>query len=384
MPPNARSRGYATLSVVSILALIFSALALSSARHVIADSNAMRNTVLARRALAAADGGLAHGLAWLGAIDGTTGMRGSSLLAGSWSATCDPATDPRSATNTRTLTTQIDGHAVEIGFTRQCVPGHDFGDDSSNGKQHEIIEITARASGESQSSATVRQKVFLPRVVNPDFSGAPLVINGCIGDASGKFYVTAPATRPAIATSKSVDSAGRLTGTAQPCIDTSQLKEYDAATSSELPTVGVMPVAFDGSDPESIWKHVFGLSRAQIKTAAGNNLGSIRYYDQTRQPPDPWHESLGSAAQPAIIVFDQGLCPKINGTIRGIIYYRDSSTCGSNVLNALTLYGSIVSETGIGRMTGNPVIHQQDYASTNPSFPVAVDAIRVAGTWRDF
>mgnify|MGYP006209989577 CR=1 FL=1 len=54
MPPNARSRGYATLSVVSILTLIFSALALSSTRHVITDSHAMRNQLLAKRALAQA------------------------------------------------------------------------------------------------------------------------------------------------------------------------------------------------------------------------------------------------------------------------------------------------------------------------------------------
>jgi hypothetical protein len=64
MPPNARSRGYATLSVVSILTLIFSALALSSTRHVITDSHAMRNQLLAKRALAAADGGI--DMAWPG------------------------------------------------------------------------------------------------------------------------------------------------------------------------------------------------------------------------------------------------------------------------------------------------------------------------------
>ena len=122
MPPNARSRGYATLSVVSILTLIFSALALSSARHVITDSHAMRNQVLAQRALAAADGGIEHGLAWLGAIDSATGSSHLRLLAGSWSVACDPATDPSPATNSRTLTTQIDEHEVEISFTAAGMP----------------------------------------------------------------------------------------------------------------------------------------------------------------------------------------------------------------------------------------------------------------------
>ena len=69
MPPNARSRGYATLSVVSILTLIFSALALSSTRHVITDSHAMRNQLLAKRALAAADGGI--DMAWSGSARST-------------------------------------------------------------------------------------------------------------------------------------------------------------------------------------------------------------------------------------------------------------------------------------------------------------------------
>ena len=385
MPPNARNRGYATLSVVSILTLIFSALALSSARQVITDSNAMRNQVLAKRALAAADGGIEHGLAWLGAIDSTTGSSHLRLLAGSWSATCDPATDPSSATNTRTLTTQIDRHAVEISFTRQCLAGQNFSDGSANGKRHEIIEITAHASGEAQSNAQVRQKVFVPQVMNPVFSGAPLVINGCSVDASSgvsgisaRLHVTAPATQPAIETSKSVDNAGRLSSTGQPCIDTLQLKEYDAATGSELPSVGL--AAFSGS----AWNHVFGPTRAQVKAAAAKSPSSalLRYYDPANPAPAALG-SLGSADQPALIVLE-GVCPRINGTIYGILYYSDPSACNAQELDGLTLYGSIVAETDIGKKIGSPTLHRQDYTGTQPSFAGAIGAIRIAGSWRDF
>lgn len=385
MPPNARSRGYATLSVVSILTLIFSALALSSTRHVITDSHAMRNQLLAKRALAAADGGIDHGLAWLGAIDSATGSSHLRLLAGSWSVACDPATDPSPATNSRTLTTQIDEHEVEISFTRQCLAGQNFSDGSANGKRHEIIEITASASNEAQSQAQVRQKVFVPQVVNPAFSGAPLVINGCsvdgnngVSGVNARLHVTAPTTRPALETSRPVDSAGRLSDTGQPCIDTSQLREYDAATGSELASVGV--ATFSGS----AWHHVFGPTRAQIKAAAatGNPAALIRYYDQAHPAPATLG-SLGSATQPALIVFE-GVCPRINGTIHGLLYYSDASTCSAQALTGLTLYGSLVSETSIGREIGSPTIHQQDYTGTQPSFAGAIGAIRVAGSWRDF
>lgn len=373
------------MSVVSILTLIFSALALSSTRHVITDSNAMRNQVLAKRALAAADGGIEHGLAWLGAIDSATGSTHLRLLAGSWSAACDPATDPSQATNSRTLTTQIDEHAVEIGFTRQCLAGQNFSDGSANGKRYEIIEITASASGEAQSNARVRQKVFVPQVVNPVFSGAPLVINGCSVDAnsgvsgiSARLHVATPATRPAIETSRSVDSAGSLKGSGQPCIDTIQLKEYDAATGSEQPSVGL--ATFSGS----AWNHVFGPTRTQIKAAAAKSgpPAPIRYYDQTNPAPAAL-ESLGSADHPVLIVFE-GVCPRINGTVHGILYYSDASACSAQELDGLTLYGSIVSETDIGKKFGSPTIHQRDYTGTQPSFAGAIGAIRIAGSWRDF
>ena len=209
------------------------------------------------------------GLAWLGAIDSATGSSHLRLLAGSWSVACDPATDPSPATNSRTLTTQIDEHEVEISFTRQCLAGQNFSDGSANGKRHEIIEITASASNEAQSQAQVRQKVFVPQVVNPAFSGAPLVINGCsvdgnngVSGVNARLHVTAPTTRPALETSRPVDSAGRLSDTGQPCIDTSQLREYDAATGSEQPSVGL--ATFSGS----AWNHVFGPTRTQIKAAA--------------------------------------------------------------------------------------------------------------------
>lgn len=373
------------MSVVSILTLIFSALALSSARHVITDSHAMRNQVLAQRALAAADGGIEHGLAWLGAIDSATGSSHLLLLAGSWSAGCEPATDPSAATNSRTLTTQIDEHAVEISFTRQCLAGQNFSDGSANGKRYEIIEITASASGESQSNARVRQKVFVPQVVNPVSSGAPLVINGCSIDAnsgisgvSARLHVAAATTRPAVETSKSVNSAGRLSGTGQPCIDTIQLKEYDAATGSELPSVGL--AAFSGS----AWSHVFGATRAQIKAAAAKSQSSglIRYYDPAHPAPATL-ASLGSADQPALLVFE-GVCPRINGTIYGMLYYSDASACSAQELDGLTLYGSIVSETDIGKKIGSPTIHQHDYTGTQPYFAGAIGAIRIAGSWRDF
>lgn len=385
LPGHASQRGYATLSVVSILALIFSALALSSAKQVITDANAGRNQVLARRALAAAEGGIDHGMAWLGAIDSATGSSHARLLADSWSAACDPATDPSPATSSIRLTTRIDEHAVEIGFTRQCLEGHDFSDGSANGKRHEILEITASASGDSSSSATVRQKVFLPRIVNPDFGGPALVINGCSVDPAsgvsgigGRIHVSDPMTRAALLTTSPVDGSGRLGGSSQPCIDSRELKAYDAATGSELPSLGV--ANFSGS----AWNQVFGASRAQLKRAAGDNQGPalLRYYDPG-QPAPATLGSLGSADQPAVIVFE-GVCPRISGTIHGILYYSDGAACSGQELDGLTLYGSIVSETGIGGRMGSPTIHQQDYTSARPSFPDAIGAIRVAGSWRDF
>ena len=98
-----------------------------------------------------------------------------------------------------------------------------------------------------------------------------------------------------------------------------------------------------------------------------------------------WKDSAGKARIIALgYATCKGVCPRINGTIHGLLYYSDASTCSAQALTDLTLYGSLVSETSIGREIGSPTIHQQDYTGTQPYFAGAIGAIRVAGSWRDF
>ncbi len=97
----------------------------------------------------------------------------------------------------------------------------------------------------------------------------------------------------------------------------------------------------------------------------------------------------GSNINPKIFILDKnqnGDCYKLNGNsdIYGIIYLDDG--CDMKGMGNFTLYGSIVSDGSINKITGSPSLNEFKPESWNYLIGLNENSksFMVPGTWRDF
>ena len=118
--------------------------------------------------------------------------------------------------------------------------------------------------------------------------------------------------------------------------------------------------------------------------------------DYWNDSPAPFHNSLGSAEEPAIVVFSSAACspncPAINGnpSIYGIVYL--DTGCDASRANGWgggTVYGTVAFESGMSNLNANTLLQYNARAAgaQPPPLPPGADATRVqrlAGSWKDW
>lgn len=265
-----------------------------------------------------------------------------------------------------------------------------------------ILEVSAAAAGDA--NATIRQRIRLgtttvttstPNSLNL-FSNAPIVVNGGLSGITGT-----PDVYPNTDGGVAIATSSSETATGESAIDTGHLNLHGGTVSYN---------AFSGS----AWDYIFtiknedGTSRLVTKEmikaeserqALLSTPRTIFYYPGsfTAMPWEisPWSADkvVGSSDNPVAIVFDQGAgCPKINGgeTIYGVIYYYDD--CGKEGWGGATVYGSLIAEQNITKLTANTEIMGWSVKGSSgvvtlpPTITntTAQTFAKLAASWRDF
>ncbi|GHD73335.1 hypothetical protein ACFSQE_18390 [Vogesella fluminis] len=350
----------ATLTMSLVVLFIASLMVFYTSSGMLFEIKTGNNQLYQSKALEAARGGVEHSMAWL--VNGSN----TSSLAWVTDATGPSGTNQKAtaASFPSTVSDQTIGdHAVAVSLWR-------------NSAVPTILEVSATASGDA--SATIRQRIRLgtttvststPNTLNIA-TVAPIVINGGLSGVTGTPDVyPSTAGGAAIVTSSTTSSQ----------IDTGHLDLHGGTISYG---------AFAGT----AWDYIFpDVTKAQMKAAA--DYQKIFYYDAAVLPPSPWHQSIGTASDPVILIFDIGAgCPKVNGsvTIYGLVYY--GSSCADNGWGGATIYGSMVADMSITKLNANAEFSGWSVNSGTGTITLpptittttAQTFAKLAASWRDF
>lgn len=339
-----RQHGVTTLAISLIMLFLMSLMIFNTSSGMLLELKTGNNQYYQAKALEAARGGVEYGISWL-----NTSGNYSSLSWGSDNS--GPSGNNQQTTNlsSSVASQTIGGYAVAVTLWR-------------NSATPKIIEIRAISSGDA--SVTVREKVYVNTISFNNASAPPLIINGCLSGVTGN-----PDMHPTNAGDTVI-----VASQASSCLDNGHLGLNGGVMQGDAFT-------------SSAWDYAFATSKAEMKTlAAVSSSDAIHYYDASNPFSDVnWHDDLGSATSPGILIFDTGAgCPKINGnvTIYGIVYY--AAECGSDQgWGNTTIYGSVISEGNITQLTANTDFYPWQNATIASSYSV-VDLAKLPASWRDF
>lgn len=141
-------------------------------------------------------------------------------------------------------------------------------------------------------------------------------------------------------------------------------------------------------DGKTAWSYVFGISFEDAKLMAKNNPKNPFYYASVNISGG---EVLGSREKPVIVILGDktnGKCSEIvgNSIIYGIVYVRPECVDDFNGVGNSTIYGSIVADGSINKITGSSSINQFDSGGWNYLVGLDKDSMGflIPGTWKDF
>lgn len=408
--PKDRQKGFATLFIVMMLALIMAVIALTTAQVGIMEQRITGNDLRAREAQEAAEAGLEYGVAWAGKnnIPWPTG-------------TSDKLTCPATGCPTLpTITGSSSGEAYNISSLVYYRPNvtSDFirVTSTSVGSPDATIIATAEAYVKPRGILSSNGKMPPPLVIdkcmtkttgNPDIypSWHDLDKDGVKdpnewNDENGNGIVDAGEWTDANGNGKVDNEIGAAIITSQPeyvggnfCLD--YCGPGGGGCSPSSPGTGKPHLNLhDGVlqnnaafPNNSIWNYYFDISQEQFKAIASTTLSTAPGLYWITSSGNWDNGTYGSATNPVIIVFENG-CPKPNGTtvIYGILFFL--AGCETDPMNGwgnVTVYGSVGINGGVDKLNSNPEIHGVGDDSVMPiinSFPI--QASRLPGTWKDF
>lgn len=353
-------QGAATLIMVMVLAMIMGVVALTTANIGLMEQKIVGNDLRAREAQEAAEAGLEYGVAWAknNPIPNTVTCSSGSLPTG-----CPTA-----------LTTVV---GSSTGESYSYILTYTKGTDS--------IRVTSAAQGVTDNSIAAGSEAWIRQISNGYLttngkSAPPLVINGGLSGVTGN--PTADTGNPpgtAVLTSQAVGSVvtGHLDGN---------------------PTLGVTVSTSFPATAQPAWDYMFSTSLASATATA---IANSYNYPTHALPATPaagkepfyvWDSgthisgNYGSLAKPVVIIITAGNCPKINGgpTIYGIVYF--AASCDDNGWGGATIYGSVIAEASITKLTANGTIIANGVGGNNTfdGFTSSPDVARLPGTWKDF
>lgn len=342
--PLSRQHGLATLTIALIMLFLMSLMIFNTSSGMLLELKTGNNQYFQAKALEAARGGVDYTVSWLDVPSNYSSL--------SWS---NDATGPSGNNQKATWPSGSDVGSQTIGSYTVAVTLW------RNSANTSILEVRAIASGDA--SVTVRQKIHAKSISFNTASAPPLIINGCLSGVTGN-----PDMHPANTGDTVIQSSQ-----ASSCLDNGHLGLNGGVIQENV-------------FASSAWDYVFATSKADMKElAAQSSSDAIYYYDTSNPFSGNWHDDVGTASNPGILIFDTGAgCPKINGnvTIYGIVYY--AAECGSDQgWGNTTIYGSVVSEGSITKLTANTDFYPWPGGSM-PSYTIAMDFAKLPASWRDF
>ncbi len=380
-----RQRGVATLAISVILLLSLTVMALTMTQSGVFQQKISGNDYRAKEVHNAAEAGMQYLVGWVGTHQ-------SSLVTTGTNCITPPSAGLVSGTGTYALT-DISGNS------RLCYTVAMLG--SSGTAQIIKLTATARASNDSNITATITQHVTnTPGVTSTiTLTAPPLVLNGCLGKITGN---------PDITSSNIGIMSNRPAGTlydGDPCLDPGHFKA-DCTSADNCPNFYQY-----GGQFSSVWDYYFrdqygnvidpkvlqSLSAAEA-TAVSKGTMTEDYSGTSALPQrtvyyvtssSNWHQSVGSATHPVILIFAPGTgCSKINGgpTIYGIVYIADG--CPGNDAagwGATQIYGSLGVEGNLDKFSANAKLNLVTPTSTT-IIHTGLSGVYapLPGTWKDW
>ncbi|UHD15791.1 PilX N-terminal domain-containing pilus assembly protein [Thiocapsa bogorovii] len=249
------------------------------------------------------------------------------------------------------------------------------------------IHFTSRAEAESDAGiAAVATECFQRQQLLATMTGSgnglpPLVVNGGIQNIKGTPDIY---PRTCDETGEAEDWQSIAVASSADGIDL-DMGHFNKNNKDGIPIPSgdqIATNAFEGS----AWDYVFGISKDTFKALAA--AGDPRFFwisDSSKKLKD----DLGEPNQPVYVAFDQAVgCPKLGGTIYGIVYFESPTACRSQGWGGAEINGSVVFEGGLDQMTANGGLFNWSWVKAKSGTEGAdlqqIRAARVPGSWRDW
>ena len=366
-----RERGVATLAISVILLLSLTVMALTMTQSGVIQQKISGNDYRAKEAHNAAEAGMQYLIGWLSAHQ-------SSLVTTGTHCVTPPTAGLASGTDTYTLN-DASGNS-KLCYTVAML-------NSSGAAQVIKLTSTARASNDPSNSisATVTQIVSNTPGINSKITitAPPLVITGCTDSIEGN---------PVINTSNiaimTMQASGKMYNN-HACIQLGHLNE-NCQPNAQTPSSGCNLNYYRATPGETVWHYYFGNITQSLMQSLADAQATLPATQRTIYyitDSSPWHQSLGSADNPVIMIFSAAAgCPKINGnpTIYGVIYYA-SNSCDTNGWGGATVYGSVGIEGNLNKLNANTNLNLVSPSSTT-SIHTGLPGVYapLPGTWKDW
>jgi len=394
-----RPRGAITLLVAIGLVTLAGLTSLFSARSVLVDQLASRNHAYAVQARLAADAALAAAQAMIAgsgnpveAFFTTPSACPAGVAGAQWQCSDLPVS---------THPAMPQAH-LSATIARDLV------------RSPHVVRVYAGASiSAHQSRAQVQESLFVP--VMPPAPGlaapAALVLNGCLSEAMGANLRVCPLTRqgdvcngtaiaPAVLTHHAVDT--NLDGRVSPAesMDCLALKPASLSASGDL--IGPGTPAARSPCTRAAWRSVLGDIRNEHLQAWSRAQESIGLTARTSPPrtiywidsPADWHQSVGTAAHPVLLVFSAlacgQRCPSMGAGVRIVGSVLVESGCNDEKMRGWqggTIEGQLVVESGLLEWRSGAVLARPEGRNAYTlHWPEGMDASRlqrIQGSWSE-
>ena len=369
-------RGMVVIVLSLILLVAVSMLLVSSGKTSVMEQLISSNEFRALEASQAADAGLEYGLAWYRNNTPDWTLIASFLVP----TYCDntsfdqEAHLPSAAPDVPTASGDV--YQLNVYFCR-------------NSSDRRVLKVMSVAKSQVDSSVTKTVGVYTQPVsdlLSPYFSGAPLVVDGCVSGVGGtpQLHPSAPGA-VVYETSQSIVDA-----TMGDCVrDGATL--FDGTNENLQLNGGI--VKQDAFTPGDTWNYVFRQTKAEMKAIsvseelAGTALAdrNVLYFEN--YPSATWNDSLGSETHPVVLIFTgTNNCPKINGLVKlyGVLYIDGNCDAGQGWGQA-NIFGSVVINGNANHLTANSEFFDWRLNSVTdvPRYPQQ-EAAKLMGTWADF
>jgi hypothetical protein len=272
------------------------------------------------------------------------------------------------------------GEGRDLGESAPTVPGS--GDYRYSVSLSEVEDVSgcrrvssrASASQDASIQAVAVECFQQQRLLRGGTGGghAPLVLNGCLDGVTGNPDIY-PRDCDTADENEECASIAITSSAEMACLDAGHLDLHDGEIEDD---------AFTGN----AWNQIFAIGKDEFKAIADSGDAQFRWITASSN----WHQSLGSPTEPVYLVFTAGAdCPKLNGnpTIYGIVYFEDAAGCRSQGWGGATVYGSVVFDGDLKKLTANSRFYHWSRAGTGgerASLDRVRSASRVPGSWRDW